>query len=245
MVSLAKAETYQQSHVSAGRPDSELVRVAELFESKTPQDVLRWALNEFDDRIAIATGFGPEGIVLLDMAVRIKPTVKVFFLDTGLLFPETYELRERVEQKYQLKVIEHKSSLSVSAQATQYGDELWKRNPDLCCKLRKLDPLKEALKELDAWITGIRREQSISRKNAAIVERDQRWNLIKVNPLARWTKNDVWKYILKNQLPYNPLHDAGYSSIGCTHCTRAVQEGEDERAGRWSGFAKTECGLHG
>jgi phosphoadenosine phosphosulfate reductase len=162
-----------------------------------------------------------------------------------VLFPETYELRQRIEDKYQLKVIAHKPALSLSEQASQYGDELWKRNPDLCCKLRKLDPLKEALQDLDAWITGIRREQSVSRKNTTIVERDKRWGLIKVNPLAGWTRNEVWKYILKNQLPYNPLHDVGYPSIGCTHCTLPVREGEDERAGRWSGFAKTECGLHG
>jgi phosphoadenosine phosphosulfate reductase len=223
----------------------DLKRLNTSFEGETPEPILAWSVAEFGDRIAIATGFGPEGMALIDMAVKIEPAVKVFYLDTGLLFPETYELRDRVEQKYGLKVLPHHPALSVAEQAVTYGNDLWKTNPNLCCKLRKLEPLKEALTGLDAWVTAIRRDQSSARAGAGIIEWDLKWGLVKVNPLANWTKQKIWDYILRHDVPYNPLHDAGYPSIGCTHCTQPVQIGEDDRAGRWRGFAKTECGLHG
>ena len=222
----------------------ELKCLSASFEGRAPQDVLTWALNEFGDRLAIATGFGAEGIALIDMAVKLQAQVRVFYLDTDVLFPETYELRDRIEEKYKLKILPFRSSLSLEQQAANYGEELWRTNPDLCCKLRKQEPLKQALQNLDAWVTAIRRDQSPTRATAGLIEWDQKWHLVKINPLAQWTKREVWQYIYRNDVPYNPLHDVGYPSIGCTHCTQPVQIGEDERAGRWRGQAKTECGLH-
>ena len=223
----------------------DLTIISDQLEDEPPETILEWAFAQYGDRVAIATGFGPEGTALIDMAVRVNSAAKIFYLDTGVLFPETYDLKESLERKYSLRIISYQSDLSLSQQADKYGAELWKTNPDLCCKLRKLDPLKEALTGLDAWVTAIRRDQSPARANARVVEWDQKWNLVKINPLARWTKREVWDYIIHNNVPYNPLHDLGYPSIGCTHCTKPIQIGEDDRAGRWRGLNKTECGLHG
>ncbi|HWP43260.1 MAG TPA: phosphoadenylyl-sulfate reductase [Blastocatellia bacterium] len=217
---------------------------AEGLEAASPQKIISWAFSEFGNRIAIATGFGAEGMVLIDMAVKINPRPYIFFIDTGFLFPESYELRRRIEQRYGLEIRSFEPDLTPLDQEEMFGPELWSRDPDLCCRLRKLEPLEEALDGLAAWMTAIRRDQTVFRKNAREVEWDYRWKLVKVNPLARWTRQDVWDYIKENRVPYNPLHDRGYPSLGCTHCTRAIREGEDERAGRWAGRAKTECGLH-
>jgi len=160
------------------------------------------------------------------------------------LFPETYEVRDRLIEKYNIQPVRYRPFLSVEDQAKVYGDELWTQNPDLCCGMRKVQPLTQALKPLKAWITGIRRDQAPTRANAGIVEWDGKFNLVKVNPLAPWTWDQVWSYISENQVPYCALHDQGYPSIGCAPCTRRVAAGEDPRAGRWSGFQKTECGLH-
>lgn len=221
-----------------------LLGLREEFEEKGPQDILAWALGEFHPQIALATGFGAEGMVLVDMAVRIEPHLRVFYLDTEFLFPETYELRDRIIEKYGVRPVAYRSALSPGAQAIEYGPELYKRNPDLCCHLRKVLPLRQALSGLEAWITGIRRDQTSSRAKAGVVEWDEKFGLVKVNPLARWSSADVWNYLRAHDVPYNPLHDRGYPSVGCTHCTSPVQPSEDLRAGRWRGFAKTECGLH-
>lgn len=218
---------------------------APAFELAAPEEIIRWAFDQFGDRIAIATGFGAEGIVLIDMAVKIRPNPNVFFLDTGFLFPETYELRRRIESRYGIEIRAFSPQLSPQEQERRYGPRLWERDPDLCCRLRKLQPLEEALRGLDAWMTAIRRDQTPFRRTARPVEWDRRWQLVKVNPLVNWTRKEVWRYIIRNELPYNPLHDRGYPSIGCTHCTRPVGPGQDERAGRWPGHSKTECGLHG
>jgi phosphoadenosine phosphosulfate reductase len=220
-------------------------RAAARFDGAAPQEIIEWALDEFDERLTIATGFGAEGMALVDMAARTGRPFDLFFLDTGFLFPETYELRRRVEDRYQIKIRAVNPELSPEQQEGLYGPELWARDPDLCCRIRKLEPLSEALRDRDAWVTAIRRDQTAERASAREVEWDSRWQLVKINPLARWTKRDVWGYVAQNDVPYNPMHDAGYPSIGCTHCTRTIREGEDERAGRWSGRAKTECGLHG
>jgi phosphoadenosine phosphosulfate reductase len=214
------------------------------LENASPQEALRWAFDEFAEKIALATGFGAEGVALIDMAVKINPSPKIFFIDTGFLFPQTYELRRRIEDRYRIEIRAFSTSLSPETQEQVYGPGLWSRDPDLCCRLRKLEPLKPALGGLAAWVTAIRRDQTAERAAARVVEWDSRWQLVKVNPLAAWTRRDVWSYVVKNGVPYNPLHDENYPSIGCTHCTRAVGRGEDERAGRWSGHAKTECGLH-
>jgi phosphoadenosine phosphosulfate reductase len=181
------------------------------------------------------------------MVHRIDPTVPLFYLDTDFLFPETYATRDRVIERYGLQpsqVIQVKSLLTPQKQAEDYGDALWTRDPDRCCQLRKVEPLTRVLRGYGAWITGIRREQVPSRANAGLIEWDQKFELVKVNPLAQWTWNDVWTYIKVYEVPYNPLHDQNYPSIGCTYCTAPVAPGDDPRAGRWKNFAKTECGLH-
>jgi phosphoadenosine phosphosulfate reductase len=218
--------------------------ISNELENAAPQEVIARAFGEFGNRVAIATGFGAEGVALIDMAVKINPRPDVFFIDTSFLFPETYELRRRIEQRYGIEVRAVKTDITPESQEAMFGEQLWSRDADLCCRLRKLEPLKEALSGLDGWMTAIRRDQTDVRKHAQAVEWDHRWRLVKVNPLARWASRDVWDYIRENRVPYNPLHDRGYPSLGCTHCTRAVREGEDDRAGRWPGKSKTECGIH-
>ncbi len=209
-----------------------------------PEEVLRWAFTNFGQDVAIATGFGVEGMVLLDIATRVSPEIKVFTGDTDFLFPETYDLIDRVEKHYGIKVERLYSALTPDEQERAHGTELWNRNPDQCCSIRKVEPLRNKLAELSAWITAIRRDQTSVRAAARKIEWDAKFNLVKVNPIADWTKQMVWDYVRKHDVPYNPLHDSNFPSIGCTHCTRAVQPGEDSRAGRWAGFQKTECGLH-
>ncbi len=222
----------------------QIERIQPLAELWSPQEVLRWAFSTFHKDVAMASGFGAEGIALIDIAARLRPDFRVFTLDTEFLFPETYELIDQIEERYNIKVERVYSAHTPDEQAAHHGPALWKRNPDLCCNLRKVEPLKEKLVELRAWITAIRRDQTATRAHAHKVEWDDKFHLVKINPIADWTKEKVWNYIRANHLPYNPLHDRNYPSIGCTHCTRAIQPGEDLRAGRWSGFNKTECGLH-
>jgi phosphoadenosine phosphosulfate reductase len=217
------------------------------FETMQPQDVLAAAIERYGQKMVLACSFGAEDVVLVDMVHRINPSVPLFYLDTDFLFPETYATRDRIIEKYQLKpaqVIQVKSLLTPQQQAESYGDALWASNPDQCCQLRKVEPLTRVLRGYDAWITGIRRDQAPSRANAGLIEWDPKFELVKVNPLARWTWTDVWTYIKVHEVPYNPLHDQNYPSIGCTYCTAPVAAGDDPRAGRWKSFAKTECGLH-
>ncbi len=233
----------------SGRSDliAELKVWSASFEAKQPQDVLTAAIERYGQKIILACSFGAEDVVLVDMAHRINPSVPLFYLDTDFLFPETYTTRDQVIERYGLKpaqVVQVKSALTPQQQADSYGDMLWERNPDQCCQLRKVEPLTRVLKGYSAWITGIRRDQAPSRANAGLIEWDQKFELVKVNPLARWTWTDVWTYIKVYEVPYNPLHDQNYPSIGCTYCTAPVVPGEDPRAGRWKNFAKTECGLH-
>jgi phosphoadenosine phosphosulfate reductase len=213
-------------------------------EAWTPQRVLRWAFESYGESIAISSAFGAEGMVLIDMASRIHPNFRLFTLDTELLFPETYSLMDRIEQKYGISIERVYSSNSPDEQARALGPSLWLRDPDQCCNLRKVEPLRRKLGELQAWITSIRRDQTPDRATAGKIEWDGKFGLVKVNPLADWTSKQVWRYIHDHHTPYNPLHNLNYPSIGCIHCTRAVRPGEDERSGRWAGVAKTECGLH-
>ncbi|MGZ8381657.1 MAG: phosphoadenylyl-sulfate reductase [Nitrospira sp.] len=217
------------------------------FETKLPQDVLAAAIERYGQKMVLACSFGAEDVVLVDMVHRINPAVPLFYLDTDFLFPETYATRDRIIERYQLKpaqVIQLKSLLTPEQQAESHGDALWASHPDQCCQLRKVEPLTRVLKGYDAWITGIRRDQAPSRANAGLIEWDEKFTLIKVNPLARWTWAEVWSYIKVYEVPYNPLHDHNYPSIGCTYCTAPVASGDDPRAGRWKNFTKTECGLH-
>ena len=234
---------------SGGSPEmvAELKRASDAFVSQQPQDVLKDAIKRFAPKIVVACSFGAEDVVLVDMVHRIDPSIPLFYLDTDFLFPETYETRDRIIQQYALKpaqVIQVQSLLTPDQQAAQHGPALWSTEPDRCCQLRKVEPLTRVLKGYDAWITGIRRDQSPTRANAGLIEWDSKFQLVKVNPLARWTWADVWTYIKVYEVPYNPLHDQNYPSIGCTHCTAPVAPGEDPRAGRWKTFTKTECGLH-
>ena len=227
--------------------DQELKALSDSFESQPPWSVLAYALERYFPKIILACSFGAEDVALVDMIHRINPETALFYLDTDFLFPETYEVRDRVIEKYGLspaQVVQLKSALTPEEQAAQYGEALWKRDPDRCCHLRKIEPLTKILRDYSAWITGIRRDQAATRANAGIVEWDAKFQLVKFNPLARWKTDEVWTYIRVHEVPYNALHDRQYPSIGCTHCTAPVQPGEDPRSGRWQQLGKTECGLH-
>jgi phosphoadenosine phosphosulfate reductase len=229
--------------------DEELLAASASLEGRTPQDILAWAAREYQPGLSLACSFGgPSGMVLLDMMARpdggIDRTVEVFYLDTDFLFPETYRLRDIAAARYGIKPAGYMSLLTPSEQSKRHGDALWQRDPDACCAIRKVEPNQRALAGKRAWISGIRRDQSSSRADVRIVEWDEKFGLVKVNPLAAWTEADVWKYILEHDVPYNELHDRNYPSIGCTHCTRPVNPGDDPRSGRWQGFDKVECGLH-
>jgi phosphoadenosine phosphosulfate reductase len=224
---------------------SELDRLNAELESRTPQEIIRWAVDRFGDGLTLACSFGGvSGMALLDMAVRIEPHIEVFYLDTGFLFPHTLKTRDEAIRRYGIRPVAYHSPLTAEEQAQRYGDRLWEREPDKCCGIRKVDPNRRALEGRSAWITGLRRDQANTRRTVNPVAWDHKFGLYKISPLAHWDEKDVWRYIFKHSVPYNPLHDEGYPSIGCTHCTRAVAVGEDPRAGRWSGTAKVECGLH-
>lgn len=210
----------------------------------TPREILEWAVDRFHPRLTMATAFGAEGCVLLHLLSEITPKVRVFNLDTGYQFPETLELRDRIAHRYGIEVEMVAAETSVEQYEQAHGGPLYLTNSDQCCYDRKIVPLRRALTGYDAWITAIRADQSADRANARIVGPDRKFGLVKINPLLSWTRRDVWAFIATHHLPYNPLHDRGYTSIGCWPCTRALAEGEDERAGRWAGHAKTECGLH-
>jgi phosphoadenosine phosphosulfate reductase len=210
----------------------------------TPREILEWAVQRFHPRLTMATAFGAEGCVLLHLLAEIEPTVRVFNLDTGYQFPETLELRDRIAERYGIEVEMVSAAASVAEYEQSHGGPVYASNSDQCCYDRKIVPLRRALAGYDAWITAIRADQSSDRANTPIVGVDPKFGLVKINPLMSWTKRDVWAFIVTHKVPYNPLHDRGYASIGCWPCTRAVANGEDERAGRWAGHAKTECGLH-
>lgn len=221
------------------------------LELKTAQEILKYAVEKYRDKIALASSFGAEDVVLIDMLVKINPTVKIFTIDTGRLPQETYDVIDKIREKYKIKIeVYFPESASVEEMVKKYGFNLFYKSIELrqlCCKVRKVDPLNRALKGLDAWICGLRREQSITRTNIKKVEIDEIHNsIIKFNPLADWTEKQVWDYIRENNVPYNALHDKGYPSIGCAPCTRAIKPGEDIRAGRWwwESPDKKECGLH-
>lgn len=209
-----------------------------------PQDVLAWGLTTYGPRISLASSFGAEDVALIDMLARLDRPFRLFYLDTDLLFAQTLALIERISRRYGVQPERYAARLTLAEQAAAQGDALWARRPDQCCAIRKVEPLGRALAALDAWITGIRRDQTPQRAGARLVEWDAAHGLVKLNPLAPWTAEQVWAYIRANDVPYNPLHEQGYPSIGCTPCTRPVRAGEDPRAGRWAGFEKTECGLH-
>jgi phosphoadenosine phosphosulfate reductase len=213
-------------------------------ETWTPERVLAWAFDTFGASVAISSAFGVEGMVLIDMASRLSRKFRLFTLDTEFLFPETYQLMDQVERRYGTTIEKVYALSSPEEQERVHGPALWKLSADQCCNLRKVEPLRRKLSELQAWISSIRRDQTTSRADAGKIEWDKKFGLVKINPLADWTSKQVWQYIREHEVPYNSLHRQNYPSIGCTHCTRAIRPGEDPRAGRWSETSKTECGLH-
>jgi phosphoadenylyl-sulfate reductase (thioredoxin) len=217
---------------------------ARELEGRSPAEILRWASQRLGNKLTFATGFGAEGCVIIDLIARNDLPIDLFTLDTGLLFPETYDLWQRLESRYGVTIRAVQPSHSVDQQADEHGPRLWERDPDRCCEMRKIVPLRRALAGFDAWITAIRRDQTPERAHAQVVEHDRKFGLIKINPLVAWTHDDVWGHLYAHDVPYNPLHDRGYPSIGCHPCTAAVLPGEDARAGRWRGKSKKECGLH-
>jgi phosphoadenosine phosphosulfate reductase len=240
-----RPERTMTQQVDTATRDAELAAASAQLEGKTPQEILHWAVEQYQPGLSLACSFGgPSGMVLLDMVMQIDPTVEVFYLDTDFLFPETYKLRDAAAAKYAFEPKGYMSLLTPAEQALKHGDALWARDPDACCAIRKVEPNRRALEGKRAWISGIRRDQSKTRTDIGIVEWDSQFGLVKINPLAAWTEAQVWAYIMSNGVPYNELHDHNYPSIGCTHCTRPVRAGDDPRSGRWQGFDKTECGLH-
>jgi phosphoadenosine phosphosulfate reductase len=209
-----------------------------------PREVLKWAVETFFPRLTMATAFGPEGCVILHMLAEIEPRVRVFNLETGYQFPETLALRDRIAERYGIEVELIRPELAVPEYEARHGGPLYVAHPDRCCHDRKIVPLRQAIQGYDAWVSAIRADQSKHRARADVVGWDAKFGLVKVNPLLNWTNRDVWAFVTTNKVPYNPLHDQGFPSIGCWPCTRAVEPGDDERAGRWAGQAKTECGLH-
>ena len=225
----------------------ELQAVNQRLEGQTPQDVLAYALGQYFPSIVLACSFGPEDVVLWDMMHQINPKASLFYLDTDFLFKETLDVRDRIIAKYLVapdQLIQVKPELTPEQQTEKFGDLLWVRQPDQCCQMRKVGPLTRILKNYSAWVTGIRRDQAPTRANSKLMEWDSKFELVKFNPLAAWTNEDVWAYIKSHDIPYNVLHDQNYPSIGCTHCTAPVLPGQDPRSGRWQGSVKTECGLH-
>ncbi len=223
---------------------NQLAVLNEQFQDRSPRDVLAWGFETFGERLAMATGFGTSGIVMMHILSELNPDATVFYLDTDLLFPQTHALKEQLEEAFGIRFKRVSTEVSLAEQEVAEGPRLWETAPDVCCFIRKVKPLRQFLADKDAWITGLRRHQAHTRAGTRIIEWDHANHLVKVNPLAHWTSEDVWSYILLNALPYNPLHDQGYPSIGCMPCTRAIKGHEGERAGRWSGLNKTECGIH-
>jgi phosphoadenosine phosphosulfate reductase len=211
--------------------------------------VIAWALGRAEERkLVLTTAFGLEGCALVDLVARHGRELRVVWVDTMFLFPETYRLRDRLAERYpHLRFERRGTAVTPEEQEARHGPELWRRDPDACCRLRKVDPLRQVLADVDVWMTGITRSQSPTRAHARVVEWEARYEVLKVNPLASWDRPRVWEYILSHGVPYNELHEHGYPTLGCTHCTAPVAGASIttySRAGRWAGLEKTECGLH-
>jgi phosphoadenosine phosphosulfate reductase len=215
-------------------PDTETMQAEEL---------LRWAHSEFGDKLCLTCSWQKQSSVLVHMVSELELGIPVIELDTQLFFRETYETRDALVERYGLELI-RPQVITVAEQHKQEGSNLWERDPDRCCHIRKVEPLVEALAPYASWISGIRREQSPSRALTPKVQWSERYGVWKLHPLADWDEKRVWAYITVNEIPFNPLHEAGYRSIGCIPCTRPIAPGEEERAGRWAGSDKLECGIH-
>ena len=222
----------------------EIAAASRELDGRAPEEILRWAVQQFHPRLTMATAFGAEGCCLIHMLAEIEPAVRIFNLETGYQFAQTLELRERIKERYGIEVEYVRPELTVAEYEAEHGGPLYNLYSDQCCHDRKMVPLRQAVVGYDAWISAIRRDQTSHRAAAGVVQWDAKFSLVKVNPLLSWTKREVWGFIHKHSVPYNPLHDEGYPSVGCWPCTRPISDGEDDRAGRWSGTVKKECGLH-
>lgn len=234
------------SHVSyATATEEKLAEINRELGKGDTLDAIKWAYRTFQDDLLYSCSFGAEAMVLIDMISDVKKDARILFLDTQLHFRDTYELIDKVRERYpDLRIKVKQPKLTLAQQAETHGEALWTRQPDLCCQIRKVEPMDEELRGAVAWMSGLRREQSPTRAHVQFVNRDDKFQSLKICPLIHWKEEEVWQYIRMFELPYNPLHDLNYPSIGCAPCTRAVAPGEDSRAGRWAGQGKTECGLH-
>ena len=221
-----------------------VLSLSNRFQNGPALDVLTWAMETFGTGLSIGSGFGASGVVLMDLALRINPDVDIFYIDTGYFFPETLDLVSRLEHHYQRSLRRVVADLTIVQQEKRFGPALHSNDPNLCCQLRKVAPMKQALADSTAWATALRQDQSSTRKDVRMVQWNERYNVVKLSPLVHWTEADIWQFVHENNLPYNTLHDQSYPSIGCWPCTSPVREGDDLRAGRWQGFEKKECGLH-
>jgi phosphoadenosine phosphosulfate reductase len=225
-----------------------LEHLSDRFEAASPREILRWALETYGERLTMATAFGAEGCALIALLAGLRDetglTPDIFNLETGYQFPQTLALKNRIEKKYDLPIRFVSNSESVAEMEARFGGPIYGSDPNECCHLRKVLPLRNALSGFDAYITAVRRDQTPERAGIPIIGFDPRHNIVKISPLANWTKDQVWDFIEENDVPTNPLHAQGFASIGCWPCTRAVEHGEDERAGRWADSDKRECGLH-
>lgn len=224
--------------------DDEINAACSELNGQSPENVLRWAAKRFHPKLLFSTAFGAEGCCILHMLAEIEPTTRIINLDTGYQFRETLELRERIMKRYGIVIDLVKPELTTAEYESEHGGPLYNLRPDQCCFDRKVMPLRKAVAGYEAWISSIRRDQSKDRAVAKVVQWDAKFNLAKINPLITWSMKDVWNFIYKNEIPYNLLHDQNYPSIGCQPCTAPVMPGQDERAGRWAGTKKKECGLH-
>jgi phosphoadenosine phosphosulfate reductase len=223
--------------------DIDAEAVAADLENRDATAALEWMFETFGESHYIACSFQKTSSVTLHLALQINPDARFFYLDTDVLFPETYAVRDQLADHFGIE-FDRFHNLTLEEQAEQYGPKLWKTDPDACCGIRKVEPMRRALGSVDVWVSGIRREDNQNRAGAPKFARDKRFDLWKLNPLADWSEEQVWAYINEHGIPYNPLHDQGYPSIGCTHCTKPVAPGEDPRGGRWSGLSKSECGIN-
>lgn len=221
----------------------DLAQQNEIFETSTPEEILRWVTSTFAPDAILTMSFQHEGVVIAHMLREIAPATPILFIDTGYHFPETLAYRDELVSRFDLPIENLTSTMPRSEFIEKYGDDLHQRDPDLCCKINKVEPLRLALLGVRAWINGRRRDQASTRTEMKIAERLQ-GDMLKVNPLANWTARDTFAYMQKHDIPTHPLFEQGYTSIGCAPCTRPILAGEDERAGRWAGRSKTECGLH-
>jgi phosphoadenosine phosphosulfate reductase len=230
--------------LSGDLTSEEVASLAQHFEPLRAEELVEFASEAFGGRLVLTCSWQLGTSILVHMTRQVAPETRLVEIDTGLLFPETHAARERLVDHYGLEVETLRPLQTVEEQAATYGDALWARDPDRCCAMRKVAPLEQAIRDADAWLTGIRRDQTSARASAPKLVLDARRGVVKVQPLVDWSERDCWRYIYQNGIPYNELHDRGYPSIGCMPCTRAAGSGEDPRAGRWAGTGKSECGLH-